>query len=130
MFVLALASLLPFPVRHMQVVVHIAGAVLRVPENRVEKGLRRQQGVPKELEKGLQQLILLLGMGDIGHERSRQRHPVTASVHLDARWQLAISYPPHVRVALHEGLVQTLLLDELLRLPAVALDKVPPRIGT
>jgi len=60
MFVLALASLLPLPVCHMKVVVHIAGAVLRVPENRVEKGLRWQQGMPKELEKGLQQLILLL----------------------------------------------------------------------
>lgn len=72
--------------------------------------LSRQQRVGIEALHAADQLVL--GVHHVVHKRPANQEPVRASVHGDALGDLAVPEAPHVRVALKEEAVQTLLTDE------------------
>lgn len=72
--------------------------------------LGRQQRVGVEALHAAHQLVL--GVHHVVHKRPADQEPVRAAVHCDALWDLAVPEAPHVRVALKEETVETLLTDE------------------
>ena len=127
-FVLTLAPLLPLPVGQVEVVVDVGHAEVGVTQHRVEERLRRQESVGEDRPETRDELVT--GVDNIVGELFIETNPVRAAVNADPGGKSPGPQSPHVSLALEECLVQSLLLDKLLLLPAVTLHEVAlPVVG-